>query len=125
MENCGSRSRVKDNQKAGAPLLQWKVEQAGLLQPGEGFRETTLKHWEAAKQLLYRRETDFFTWSDSGRIMWNSFKLEEDRLRLDVRGKLLLRVLKYWNRLLREAADASCLEVLKVRLDGVHGSLRT
>lgn len=50
-----------------------------------------MKHGEAAKQLLHRRETDFFTWSDSGRIMWNSFKLKEDRLRLDVRGKLLLR----------------------------------
>ena len=30
----------------------------------------------------------------------------------------MLRVVKHWHRLLREVADASSLEILKVRLDG-------
>lgn len=40
------------------------------------------------KQLLYRRETDFFSWSDSGRIRWNSFKPKEERFRVDVNGEV-------------------------------------
>ena len=50
--------------------------------------------------------------------------MREGRFRLDFRGKFLtVRVLKCWNRLPREVADASSLEVFKSRLDGVPGSL--
>ena len=41
-------------------------------------------------------------------------------------GKMIddtVRVLRCWNRLLREAVDALSLEVLKARLDGAVGSL--
>ncbi|KFO99913.1 hypothetical protein N300_12597, partial [Calypte anna] len=54
----------------------------------------------------------------------NGFKLEEGRFRLDIRKKsLTMRVVRHWNRLSREAVDASSLEVLKARLDGALSSL--
>lgn len=56
----------------------------------------------------------------SDRTRSNCFKLKEDRLRLDIRKKLFtVRVKKdwrYWNRLPKEVAVASSLEVF--RLDG-------
>ncbi len=54
----------------------------------------------------------------------NSFKLKEGRFRLAVRKKFfILKVVRHWNRLLREAVDASSLEVSKVRLHGALSDL--
>ncbi|KGL91837.1 hypothetical protein N301_09066, partial [Charadrius vociferus] len=54
----------------------------------------------------------------------NGFKLKEGRFRLDIRKKFFtLRVVRHWNRLPREAADAPFLEVFKARLDGALSSL--
>ncbi|KFR16631.1 hypothetical protein N306_04317, partial [Opisthocomus hoazin] len=54
----------------------------------------------------------------------NGFKLKEGRFRLDIRKKFFtMRVVKYWNRLPREAVDASSLEVFKARLDGALSNL--
>jgi len=51
-------------------------------------------------------------------------KLKEGRIRLDIRKKFFtMRVVKHWNRLPREAVDASSLEVFKARLDGALSSL--
>jgi len=50
----------------------------------------------------------------------NGFKLREGRFTLDIKKKLFtMRVVKHWNRLPREAAEAPSLETFKARLDGV------
>ncbi|KFR12709.1 hypothetical protein N306_07707, partial [Opisthocomus hoazin] len=54
----------------------------------------------------------------------NGSKLKEGRFRLDIRKKFFtMRMVKHWNRLPREAVDASSLEGFKARLDGVLSSL--
>ena len=52
------------------------------------------------------------------------FKLKEGRFTLDVWKKFfIVRVVRHWNRLPREAVDAPSLDGLKARLDGALGSL--
>ncbi|KFR10709.1 hypothetical protein N306_13966, partial [Opisthocomus hoazin] len=54
----------------------------------------------------------------------NGFKLKEHRLRLDIRKKFFtIRVVRHWNKLPREAVDASSLEAFKARLDGALSNL--
>ena len=53
-----------------------------------------------------------------------SFKLQEGRIRLATRKKLLtLRVVRHWHRMPREAVDAPSLAVFKARLDGALSKL--
>ena len=43
---------------------------------------------------------------------------------LDIRGKFFtMKVVRCWNRLLREVVDAPSLEIFRARLDGALGSL--
>ncbi|KFR15978.1 hypothetical protein N306_11351, partial [Opisthocomus hoazin] len=54
----------------------------------------------------------------------NGSKLKAGRFRLDIRKKFfIMRVVKHWNRLPREAVDAPSLEVLKATLDGALSNL--
>ncbi|KFQ14567.1 hypothetical protein N330_13203, partial [Leptosomus discolor] len=54
----------------------------------------------------------------------NGWKLGEGRFRLDIRKMFFtLRVVRHWNRLPKEVADAPSLEVFKTRLDGALSNL--
>ena len=63
----------------------------------------------------------YFVRAGSDRMRGNSFKLEEGRL--DIRNFFPVRVVRHWNRLLREVVDAPSLEVFKARLDGALSNL--
>ncbi|KFR17790.1 hypothetical protein N306_11500, partial [Opisthocomus hoazin] len=48
----------------------------------------------------------------------NGFKLKEGRFRLDLKKKFFaMRMMRHWNRLPREAVDATSLAMFKARLD--------
>jgi len=58
------------------------------------------------------------------RTRGNIFKLREGRFSLNIRNKFFtMRVVKHWNRLLKEVVEASSLETLKARLDGALSNL--
>ena len=70
------------------------------------------------------RRSQHYERVDNSRTRGNSFKLKEGRFRLDFTGKFFtMRVVRCWNRLLREVVDALSLEVFKTRFDGALGSL--
>ena len=74
----------------------------------------------------YKQEgSQLFTRGDNSRTRGNGLKLKEDRLRLDVRGKLLTeRVVRCWNSCPERLwMPHPSLEVFKARLDGALGSL--
>jgi len=54
----------------------------------------------------------------------NNFKLKESRYRFNVRMKFfMIRVVRHWNTLPREAGDAPSLNVFKIRLNGALSNL--
>jgi len=60
----------------------------------------------------------------SDRTWGNSFKTKEGRFRLDIGKKFfMMRVVRPWPRLPREAVAVPSLAVFKARLDGALGNL--
>ncbi|KFO59346.1 hypothetical protein N302_16084, partial [Corvus brachyrhynchos] len=54
----------------------------------------------------------------------NGFKPKDSRLRLDIRKKFFtVRVVRHWNRLPREAADAPSLAAFKATMDAALSNL--
>ncbi|KFQ89740.1 hypothetical protein N337_07238, partial [Phoenicopterus ruber ruber] len=130
--------------RKGIDLLEWVQRRAtkmirGLehLSYGDRLRELGLFSLEkrrlrgdliATFQYLkgaYKEYGDkLFSRACCDRTKGNGFKLKEGRYRLDIRKKLFtMKVVKHWDRLLREVVDAPSLETFKVRLDGALGNL--
>ena len=65
-----------------------------------------------------------FTQLDGSRMRKNGFNPKKGRFRLDIREKSFTdRVVRFWNRLPRDAVDAPSLWVFKARLDVTLGNL--
>jgi len=65
-----------------------------------------------------------FTRPCSDRAKGNGFKLKEGRFTLDIRKKIfMIRVVRPWPRLPREAVDARSLPMFKARLAGALSNL--
>ncbi|KFP14096.1 hypothetical protein Z169_11431, partial [Egretta garzetta] len=73
----------------------------------------------------YRKDGEnLFRRASCDRTRGNGFKRKESRFRLDLRKKCFtMRVVKHWNRLLREVVEAPSLETFKARLDEALSNL--
>ena len=73
----------------------------------------------------YKRDGEgLFTRAGTDRTGGNGFTLKEGRFRLGIRKKFfIVRVVKHWHRLPREAVAAPSLAVFKARLDGAWNNL--
>lgn len=96
--------------RAAAAVLRGKAQRAET-QPAEGSKET-LEHLPKGID-----GEGCFRGTCSDKARGNGFKLRAARFRLDIRKKFfIVRVLRTWPRLPREAVGAPSLETLKARL---------
>jgi len=110
LEHLSCRERLRE-------LGLFRLEKRGLW-------KDLVTAFQYLKQAYRKPGEGLFTRACSDRTRSNGFKLKGGRLRLDIRKKFLtMRVVKHWNRLPREVADAPSLETFKVSLDGTSSNL--
>ncbi|KAJ7408946.1 hypothetical protein WISP_117627 [Willisornis vidua] len=102
-----------------------KAEGAGVVQlREEKAPERPNGVFQYLKGPYKKQGEECFIQADSDRKRGNGFKLQNGRLRLDVRKKFFtVRVVKHWTSLPREAVNAPSLEVFKARLDEALSNL--
>ena len=82
-------------------------------------KDMTTNSFQYLKGAYKKDGNRLFSKACSDRTRGDGFKLKEGGYRLHTRKKFfMITVVKHWNRLPREVADAPSLEILKVRLDG-------
>ena len=89
----------------------------------EGSRET-LEQMPVPEEAYRKDGEDIFSRICCNKTRSNGFKLRESTFRLDIRKKIsMMRVVKRWHRLPREAVDTPFLETCKSSLDGALSNL--
>lgn len=117
-EKCGDveanpEEGHEDDKGAQASLVRRKFEELRLIQSVELSGKTSLQTSCAFRELINRRETDFFKKEICSRTRGSDFKIKRQRLRLDVEK----------NRLPRDIVVARSLEVFQAWFNGALGSL--
>ena len=88
------------------------------------LRGNSIAAFHYLKGAYRKAEEGFFIRACSNRRRGNGFKQEESRFRLGIRKKAFtVRVVRHWDRLPRETADAPSLEAFKIRVDGALSNL--
>ena len=88
------------------------------------LRGDLIAAFQYLKEAYRKAGEELFIRAGSNRTRGNSFKLKEGRFRLDIRKTFFtVRVVRHWDRLLREVANAIFLDAFKARQDGALSNL--
>ena len=79
-------------------------------------QEELIVAFQYIKKVYKKDAKTLFTRVCSDWTRGNGFKLKENRFRLDIRHFFIIRVVRHWNRLLREVVDAPSLDGFKIWL---------